>query len=265
MHERIGRAVGTTGDGGLGPPEAAEGEAGRPRTGAGRRRVTAVAASVIRTSRESSRRTAGTILLPAILLCGRHPKRRPAQSGRAGMSPTRRIVMPTRNAEAVWEGDLKSGKGTMTLGSGAYKGAYSFQSRFESGTGTNPEELIAAAHAGLLLDGPVARPGPGRAPAEAGPHDGQGSPGKDGRRVRHPADRPGLRGRGAGHGRGGVSASRPSRRRRGARCRRCWPGPRSRSTRSWSGNNAAAPPSMFGGAVPNCEPDYPCLRTQSPS
>jgi lipoyl-dependent peroxiredoxin len=58
--------------------------------------------------------------------------------------------MPTRNAEAVWEGDLKSGKGTMTLGSKAYSGAYSFQSRFESGAGTNPEELIAAAHAGCF-------------------------------------------------------------------------------------------------------------------
>src|SRR5579884_80753 len=58
--------------------------------------------------------------------------------------------MPTRNAEAVWEGDLKSGKGTMKLGSGAFSGAYSFQSRFENGTGTNPEELIAAAHAGCF-------------------------------------------------------------------------------------------------------------------
>ena len=58
--------------------------------------------------------------------------------------------MPTRNAEAVWEGDLKSGKGTMKLGSGAFSGPYSFQSRFESGTGTNPEELIAAAHAGCF-------------------------------------------------------------------------------------------------------------------
>src|SRR5947209_19134456 len=58
--------------------------------------------------------------------------------------------MPTRNAEAVWEGDLKSGKGTVKLGSGAYSGAYSFQSRFESGAGTNPEELIAAAHAGCF-------------------------------------------------------------------------------------------------------------------
>src|SRR5918995_5307895 len=58
--------------------------------------------------------------------------------------------MPTRNAEAVWEGDLRGGKGTVKLGSGAYQGAYSFQSRFESGTGTNPEELIAAAHAGCF-------------------------------------------------------------------------------------------------------------------
>jgi osmotically inducible protein OsmC len=58
--------------------------------------------------------------------------------------------MPTRNANAVWEGDLKGGKGTMKLGSGAYEGAYSFASRFESGTGTNPEELIAAAHAGCF-------------------------------------------------------------------------------------------------------------------
>jgi osmotically inducible protein OsmC len=58
--------------------------------------------------------------------------------------------MPVRTSEAAWEGDLKSGKGTVKLGSGAYQGAYSFQSRFESGTGTNPEELIAAAHAGCF-------------------------------------------------------------------------------------------------------------------
>jgi osmotically inducible protein OsmC len=58
--------------------------------------------------------------------------------------------MPTRTSEATWEGDLKGGKGSMKLGSGAYTGAYSFQSRFESGTGTNPEELIAAAHAGCF-------------------------------------------------------------------------------------------------------------------
>lgn len=55
-----------------------------------------------------------------------------------------------RNAEAEWKGTLKEGAGTMKLGSGAYQGAYSFKSRFESGAGTNPEELIAAAHAGCF-------------------------------------------------------------------------------------------------------------------
>jgi osmotically inducible protein OsmC len=58
--------------------------------------------------------------------------------------------MPTRNAEATWEGNLKDGKGNMKLGGGAYEGAYSFASRFEQGKGTNPEELIAAAHAGCF-------------------------------------------------------------------------------------------------------------------
>jgi osmotically inducible protein OsmC len=58
--------------------------------------------------------------------------------------------MAVRSAQAVWEGDLKQGKGTMRLGSGAFEGKYSFQSRFEEGAGTNPEELIAAAHAGCF-------------------------------------------------------------------------------------------------------------------
>jgi len=58
--------------------------------------------------------------------------------------------MPTRNSSAVWEGNLKDGKGTMKLGSGAYEGAYTFASRFENGKGTNPEELIGAAHAGCF-------------------------------------------------------------------------------------------------------------------
>lgn len=56
----------------------------------------------------------------------------------------------TRRAEAEWQGDLKTGRGSMKLGSGAYEGQYSFQSRFEEGTGTNPEELIGAAHAGCF-------------------------------------------------------------------------------------------------------------------
>ncbi|MDX1656591.1 MAG: OsmC family protein [Candidatus Competibacteraceae bacterium] len=58
--------------------------------------------------------------------------------------------MTTRSAQAHWEGDLKSGKGSMKLGSGAYEGQFSFKSRFEEGTGTNPEELIGAAHAGCF-------------------------------------------------------------------------------------------------------------------
>jgi osmotically inducible protein OsmC len=58
--------------------------------------------------------------------------------------------MATRTAKAQWEGNLQQGKGTMSLGSGAFNGAYSFSSRFEEGTGTNPEELIGAAHAGCF-------------------------------------------------------------------------------------------------------------------
>jgi osmotically inducible protein OsmC len=58
--------------------------------------------------------------------------------------------MTTRTSEAQWQGSLKEGQGTMKLGSGAFEGPYSFPSRFESGTGTNPEELIGAAHAGCF-------------------------------------------------------------------------------------------------------------------
>jgi len=58
--------------------------------------------------------------------------------------------MPDRSSQAVWEGDLQSGRGTMKIGSGAWEGPYSFKSRFENGQGTNPEELIAAAHAGCF-------------------------------------------------------------------------------------------------------------------
>jgi osmotically inducible protein OsmC len=58
--------------------------------------------------------------------------------------------MPIRISEAVWQGDLLKGKGKMKLGSGAYEGSYSFGSRFEQAPGTNPEELIGAAHAGCF-------------------------------------------------------------------------------------------------------------------
>lgn len=58
--------------------------------------------------------------------------------------------MAVRTANAVWNGSVTEGKGTVALGSGAFEGQYSFASRFESGTGTNPEELIGAAHAGCF-------------------------------------------------------------------------------------------------------------------
>jgi lipoyl-dependent peroxiredoxin len=58
--------------------------------------------------------------------------------------------MPTRSSSAQWSGNLARGQGTMSLGSGAFEGPYSFASRFEDGDGTNPEELIAAAHAGCF-------------------------------------------------------------------------------------------------------------------
>ena len=70
--------------------------------------------------------------------------------------------MPKRRAEARWEGSLQEGHGVMNMASGAYEGPYSFESRFEEGEGTNPEELIAAAHAGcfsMALSGDLGRAG----------------------------------------------------------------------------------------------------------
>ena len=55
-----------------------------------------------------------------------------------------------RTAEARWEGDLKGGRGRIRLGSGAFEGSYSFGTRFEGAPGTNPEELLGAAHAGCF-------------------------------------------------------------------------------------------------------------------
>ncbi len=58
--------------------------------------------------------------------------------------------MAVRKASAVWKGTLREGAGTMKLGSGAYEGPFTYASRFEEGPGTNPEELIGAAHAGCF-------------------------------------------------------------------------------------------------------------------
>jgi osmotically inducible protein OsmC len=70
--------------------------------------------------------------------------------------------MAERTAQALWQGNLKEGTGTVALGSGSFQGRYSFQSRFESGPGTNPEELIGAAHAAcfsMALAGNLAQAG----------------------------------------------------------------------------------------------------------
>jgi len=68
--------------------------------------------------------------------------------------------MPVRTADAQWEGSLEDGKGTMRMN--AWEGPYSFASRFQDGAGTNPEELIAAAHAGcysMALAGGLSKAG----------------------------------------------------------------------------------------------------------
>jgi osmotically inducible protein OsmC len=70
--------------------------------------------------------------------------------------------MTTSTASAVWEGGLRAGRGHFSAGSGAFAGDYSFPTRFESAKGTNPEELIAAAHAACLsmaLSGGLERAG----------------------------------------------------------------------------------------------------------
>jgi lipoyl-dependent peroxiredoxin len=69
----------------------------------------------------------------------------PSASGR------REQTMPLRKAEAAWHGNFREGEGKMRLGSGAFEGAYSYRSRMEdSDPGTNPEELLGAAHAGCF-------------------------------------------------------------------------------------------------------------------
>lgn len=83
--------------------------------------------------------------------------------------------MPVRTARAVWEGGLRNGQGVMRLQSQTFEGPYSFPSRFEEGPGTNPEELIAAAHAGcfsMALSASLEREGfpPKRVATEARVH-----------------------------------------------------------------------------------------------
>ena len=91
--------------------------------------------------------------------------------------------MATRTGSAVWEGTLKQGRGTMKLGSGAFEGPYSFSSRFEEGKGTNPEELIGAAEAGMLFNGALGESGKGRSSRETNQHDRDSETGDGWRRL----------------------------------------------------------------------------------
>lgn len=87
--------------------------------------------------------------------------------------------MPVRTSSAEWKGTLKDGAGTMKLASGAYEGPFTFASRFESGKGTNPEELLGAAHAGcfsMFLSALLTKEGfpPARISTTAAVHLGDG-------------------------------------------------------------------------------------------
>jgi osmotically inducible protein OsmC len=64
--------------------------------------------------------------------------------------PAEVTTMPVRKGFAIWEGTFREGKGTVMVESGLFEGPYSASSRFENGKGTNPEELIGAAHAGCF-------------------------------------------------------------------------------------------------------------------
>jgi hypothetical protein len=104
--------------------------------------------------------------------------------------------MATRNGSAEWRGDLRGGDGDLTVGDGVFKGAYSFSSRFEEGQGTNPEELIAAAHAAcftMALSNILCR---ARALSRLGSDGRQGAPPSEGGGADDPAHRSGDRGAG---------------------------------------------------------------------
>jgi len=84
-----------------------------------------------------------------------------AEKGRPGISPVEEHQMPVRKASAVWNGGLKGGNGSFK-GESGLSGAYSFGSRFENGSGSNPEELLAAAEAAcfsMALGGALERSG----------------------------------------------------------------------------------------------------------
>ena len=104
-----------------------------------------------------------------------------------------------RKASAQWSGSLKDGNGTMKLGSGAFEGAYSFPSRFESGPGTNPEELVGAAHAGCYSMALSAGLGKAGFTPEHIATQAEVEIGKDADRVRDPGDPAAFASQGPGH------------------------------------------------------------------
>ena len=129
--------------------------------------------------------------------------------------------MPQRRATAVWNGSLTEGNGKMRMASGAYEGPYSFQSRFEEGDGTNPEELIAAAHAGcfsMALSGELGNLGHTPDSVERGNRAPR--PGRE--RLRHQANRPAHPRDGTGRDRSPTSSRPRKQPRRAARSRRRW-------------------------------------------
>ena len=80
--------------------------------------------------------------------------------------------MPTRSAKADWQGDFKRGGGSVSTETGVLDAPYNFSGRFESGTGTNPEELLGAAHASCFTMALSRRPDPGRHAAGVARHRG---------------------------------------------------------------------------------------------
>ena len=104
-----------------------------------------------------------------------------------------------RTASAVWRGGLKDGKGTISSQSGVLKDTqYSFSTRFENGIGTNPEELIAAAHAGCFTMALSAQLGECESDAGFAGDDGGCEVREDGRRIRNHGDSSDDAGEGAG-------------------------------------------------------------------
>ena len=149
-------------------------------------------------------------------------------------------IMPVRKASAVWEGSVKEGQGTVKLGSGAFEGRYSFGSRFEEAAGTNPEELIGAAHAGcfsMALSAGLGRAGfsPKRVATSAKVHLEKVGEGFKITRIEldNESEVPGIE--------DAAFQEPPARPRRAAPCPRPWAASRSPSTPAWW----VEPPGLF--------------------